>query len=363
MNKRTVRRAGLLASLLLSCVLVLGALPTPAFAVRTLGVSNPKFDFSVGPGGTGKGEVYVINEGDEPFNVMVYAASQVPDGKGGISYKVPKGTEDFLTNPASWIRIQVPQGTKAIGNVPYLVLKPGTRELVKFDFVVPPTAPPGDHQVLIFFEMFNFPSAQQGAAATIQGRLGSRLHMRIQGDISQKFEVRPFEVRQFVIGDQMPYSFALRNGGNVDTDVQSVLTILDGSENERIRSTTTTQTTLYADSMIERAGVLSLTNTPIGVFTARLTTTYQKEGSTPGQRTATDVVKDRTIYVVPLWLAIAVAVVVGLLVLWLVWAAGNRSARRKAARSTVAPVSSRRSARAIADEDDGPDEYEDVEGD
>ena len=359
----TARRTGLLASLLLACVLALGAMPTPAFAVRTLGVSNPKFDFSVGPGGTGKGEVYVINEGDETFNVMVYTASQVPDGKGGIVYKVPKGTEDFLTNPASWIRIQVPQGTKAIGNVPYLVLKPGARELVKFDFTVPPTAPPGDQQVLVFFEMFTFPEAQQGSAATIQGRLGSRIHMRIQGNLNQKFEVRPFEVRQLVIGDQMPYSFALRNDGNIDTDAQSVLTVLDSNENERIRSQAVTQTTLYANSMTERSGVLALTDASFGVFTARLTTTYQKEGSTPGQRTATDIVKDRTIYVVPLWLAIALAVVIGLLVLWLGWAAGNRSARHKTARAAVEPVRSRRSARPVADEDDGPDEYEDVETD
>jgi hypothetical protein len=335
MDRSTVRR---LAALALVMALALPmALPMPASAVRTVGISAPTFDFNVAAGQAGKGELYVINDGTEPIKVMVYSANQKTDAKGKVTYEVPKFGEPGFAGPATWFRIQMPQDSKAIGNTPYLEMKPKQRVLVKFNFEVPSGVAAGDHQVLIFFEMFDFAQGG-GMLSTVSGRVGSRIRVRVQGTLVEKLTVQPFNVRGLVIGDVLPYDFVVRNDGNVDKTVSARLEILDAGENVLQESSVMTETTLYSRSMSEQRASLTLKGVGIGKFTARLTATYPKEPDAQGEAVPVEIVKDRTIWVVPLWLVIGVVVLVGGLVLWLTWrgavAAAGRASRPKRARRT-----------------------------
>ncbi|MDO8914454.1 MAG: hypothetical protein Q7W16_00010 [Coriobacteriia bacterium] len=330
MSRPIVRRLSALALVLALAVPM--ALPVPASAVRTVGISAPTFDFNVAAGQTGKGELYVINDGTEPIKVMVYSANQKTDAKGKVTYEVPKFGEPGFSGPATWFRIQMPQDSKAIGNTPYLEMKPKQRVLVKFNFEVPNGVAAGDHQVLIFFEMFDFAQGG-GMLSTVSGRVGSRVRVRVQGTLVEKLTIQPFNVRGLVIGDLMPYDFVVRNDGNVDKTVSAKLEILDAGENVLQKSTVMTETTLYSRSMSEQSASLALMGVGIGKFTARLTATYPKEPDAQGEAVPVDIVKDRTIWVFPLWLVIGVVVLVGGLVLWLTWrgavAAAGRAARTK----------------------------------
>jgi hypothetical protein len=344
---------------------------SPAFAVRTIGLSSPSFDFNVAAGGGGKGSLVISNEGNEPFRALVYFSGQTIDSKGNVSFVAPTlNSPDFLSTPAAWCQVHLPKDTKSIGNVPYLDLKPKEQVPVDFEFTVPQGVTPGDHQVFLFFEMTNTQAVPKGVATTINARVGAHLHIRVQGAVNESLDVRPFTVRQFIIGDVMPWQFTVRNDGNIDEQVSTTLSVLDTNENELIKSNAMTSTVVYAQSLAERSGNLPLANAFLGRFTVRLTTTYADRTGSAGAKT---VVKDRTIWVVPLWLAVVLIVVVGALLLWLSWRAAVRSAERRIdrRRDSEEPDPARRSRQSRArgtrgatarpsEADDYGDEYEDV---
>jgi hypothetical protein len=314
----------------------------------------------------------VINDGTEPLRVLVYFSNQKVDAKGQQTFQTPtRDSVDLLTtSPASWCQAQLPKNTKSIGNVPFLDLKPKEKVPVNFTFDVPQGVPPDDHQVFLFFEMIDTGSTPSGVATSVQGRLGTHIHIRVQGTVNEAFDVRPFTVRQFIIGDTMPWQFTIRNDGNIDEQVTSSMTVLDGSEAERAKSDVVTGTVVYANSLLERSGNLSLKNAALGQFTVRLTTKYT-DGS-GASNTAKTVVKDRTIWVVPLWLAIVLVVLLGMLAPWLSWRAAVRSAERRLDRrdrraAATGPQRGRRPrgrpgrTAPAEDHEDYGDEYEDVD--
>jgi hypothetical protein len=353
MHVRTARfRSASVLALVLSLALPL-ALPVPALAVKTVGISAPKFEFNVASGQSGNGELYVTNDGTEPIKVMVYTANQTTDAKGQITYTVPSPGTPGDQGPAAWVRILMPQDSKSFGNAPYVEIAPKKRVLVKFEFAVPPGVPAGDHQVVLFFEMFDFAQGG-GMLSQVSGRVGSRIRIRVQGTLVEKITVQPFSVRELVVGELMPWSYVVRNDGNVDKYVKARLALLDSSEAEVVGSDITSETPLYAHSMLEQAGTMSLTGARIGRYTARLTLTYPSEPDARGETTVKEVVEDRTVWVFPLWLVIGVVVLLGGLLLWAMWLSAVKAAERKSERT------SRRSGRSGASPAQSTEQAEDA---
>jgi len=314
----------------LATVMIVAVLPGQAVAEKTLGLSTSKFEFSAGAGQSGAGELLVLNDGDEPLRVLVYSANQHVDEKGEITYEIPnRDSPGFERDPASWISIKTPTSTKTIGNTPLLDLKPGERVPVKFEFTVPEQVPPGDHQVILFFEMLGDETNTGAATAVIAGRLGARVRIRVQGQIVERMDVQPFSIRNLVIGNAIPYTFIVKNDGNVDKTVTGRIALLDGDENEVASSDVATETTIYANTNSEYTGVIK-PDVAFGRYTARLVVDYFREGSSPGQEIADSVIKDRTIWIIPLWLAIAAIGTVGAVMIYASWRQAVRAAERKA---------------------------------
>jgi hypothetical protein len=308
-------------------------LPSSALARRTLGLSAGSFKFNVAAGDTVGGQVVVINEGDEPLKVMVYASDQVVDNKGNITYVTPS-REDLASfaNPSSWTRITMPANSKSLGNIPYLELKPGQRVPVKFSFTVPAGVAPGDQNVIIFFESFEMPKAGQGAQTTVSGRLGARTQLRVEGTVVEKLEVRPFTVPAFVIGGSVPYSFLVRNLGNVDQRVGARALLLDRNRNEVAKQIAIDGRTVFAGKNLEATGTLVAEKMPIGRFTVRLDLSKVDDlgnAVNAGKDTITDI---RDVWLVPLWLLILVGVLLALALVRLIWWIAARSTRNKRSR-------------------------------
>lgn len=326
------RRAGfarVLVALALTAAFV-GGLTAPAYATRTLGLSTGSFDFSVAPGDSGKGDLAVMNDGNEKLDVLVYSGDQAIDSKGKVTYTIPnRDSGDFANDPASWVSIKIAATTRTIGNTPLISLKPGARVPVHFTFTVPANAPAGDHQLLLFFEMLDASKTSSGASARIAGRLGARVRIRVQGDLVERLEVRPFSVRSLVLGDKMPWTFLVRNEGNIDKSVTAKLSLLDGNENEVWHRTAASDTTVYAGSNLERSGVAK--GLPaFGHYKARLTLAYPREGAGAGATVPQQIIKTRDVWIVPVWLAILVVLVIGALLMYLSWRQAVKAALRKA---------------------------------
>lgn len=309
---------------LLACMVVVLALQSPgsALAVKTIALSSGSFSFEIDPAMTGSGEVEVINDGDEDIKVLVYVADVEIDEKGEQSFPLPsREGANIFSSSATWMRVYMPADSKAVGNTPYLELAPGQRIPVKFDFSPPRDATPGDHNVVMFFEMFDFLPESAGSASQVSGRIGARVQLRVKGQFVERLEVRPFEVPAFVIGNVIPYKFSINNEGNVNERTAGTITLLDRNERELVSAEVASDTPVYAGASLEISGEMTTVASALGPQTVEMRLQYFEQGAT----SPTEVVVTRTVWMVPLWLLIALAVGLFAFVIWL----GARAARRR----------------------------------
>lgn len=331
-----MRTASLRCSVVvLLAFVVMASSPTVAGAERTIALSTGKIELSLPPGGRATDSFMVANNGDEPLKVLVYTADATVTRDGTPKYERPSGDPAQLPkSPASWLTLRLPAKTQVIANTPYVELEPGEEIEVKFELRVPAGAAPGDHNAVIFFEMFDDAATEAGATSLVSGRIGARVVVRVAGDIVDRLELAPYAVRTFVVGTKVPYSFTVSNTGNVDKRIVPSLVVLDMSEAERMRSVIESNAVVYAGNAREYSGTLELQDVTFGRYILRAEIAYDKEtGTKPGATVPERLTKDRVIFVVPTWLVVALVLILVLPVMWWVYRADmrRRSARRPAA--------------------------------
>ncbi len=314
----------------LAIAVLFAALPGAAHAEKTIALSSGTFAFTVDAGGKGEGEVIVGNDGDEPLKVLVYVSDVEIDAAGEQTFTTPQREgASLMSTPASWFRVYMPADSKAVGNTPYLEMEPGENIPIKFEFTPPPGTAPGDHNVVIFFEMFEFADETEGSAAVISGRLGARIALRVNGTIIEKVTVKPFEVPRFVIGRTVPYQFTLNNEGNVNETVLTMVSLLGSSEATLTASQVATDTALFAQTGRQYTGELVSPTAGIGPHTVWVNTIFLEDGAA----VPTEVVEKRTVWLVPLWAVVLVAFLVVYSLGYLVYRSVRRKRERRAARA------------------------------
>ena len=304
-------------------------LPAPAMAERTLALSSGTFEFSLAAGQTAKGSVLVMNSGDEPLEVLIYSGNQVVDSDGTVQFVVPTpGSGQTLTDPSSWMRLDLGESVKSAGNVPFIELDEGQRSPVEFEFTVPEGVPPGDYQIMLFFEM-SMPKATDDQAQTaVSGRLAARIRVRVEGEVIQRLEIRPFYVKSWVLGNTIPFTLMLQNSGNVDSVANANVTVTSASGREVLTTTVMPETPVYARSNSETSGVLTPSGVLFGKYTVKATVEYPREGA---DGVPSDVLTEtRTVWAIPLWFAVAMVVLLGGLAIWASWRQAVKTAERKA---------------------------------
>jgi len=321
----------LLAAAALSLAFIL--LPAHAYAVRTLGLSSGKFHFDLAAGQQATGEVTVVNSGTESLDVMVYAADQKVDSKGNVSYETPNKTDIQSSElPSSWTTIKMPADSKSLGNIPYVVIPAGERVPVTFSITVPPNVPAGDHNVVIFFESFAEPEPGGGTQSMVSGRLGTRITLRVAGDIVRKLEVRPFNTPAYVIGGEIPFDFLVRNSGNIDQRIGARVLLLDRGDNEVQRKTAIDGTTVYAGTNLEATGTLVAEKMPVGPFKVRLDVSPVDDKGQALDTGADTITESRDVWLIPYWVIALAGVLALLIVVGIISRIATTAVRRRAQR-------------------------------
>ena len=233
----------------------------------------------------------------------------------------------FLAQPSSWVRLAMPEEAKAFGNTPYLEMEPGDRIPVDFIMQPPANAAPGDHNVVLFFEMFDLPEDVGGSASQVAGRLGSRLRIRVRGEYVERLDIQPFVVPDFKFGAEVPFAFTLQNLGNLDQRITSSVVLYDDDEVELARTQTTSGTPVYAGTNNEIAGDLLAETQPFGQHKVVLEVWQVDEDGEP--LVSQPITEERTVWIFPWWLVVTVAVVVILIVARIVWGIAMKAARRR----------------------------------
>jgi hypothetical protein len=310
--------------------------PGSAFAVRRLALSSGSFKFEAGAGQNVDGNIVVINDGDEAIKVLVYSADQVVDAKGGLTFQVPSRSDlSAIDLPSAWMHVSMPENANSVGNIPYLELKPKQRVPIKFSVRVPADSSPGDHNIMLFFEMFSGQGIGKGAGTEISGRIGTRIQLRVKGDLVQRLDVSRYAVPAFVIGDQVPAQFTVHNAGNTDERVVATLQLLDRNDDPVLDLKPINNRLVFAQKNFEASGTLLSSTQLIGPYTARLQVVPVNEEGQPLNSGKDTIIEKRAVWIIPLWLVIVVAVIAVLLVLWIVWSAGRRSAAKRAAKAAA----------------------------
>ena len=332
-RRRGALRAIRLSRIATALVLVLGLtmIPGSAMAERTIALSSGTFAFEVEPGDSGEGEVIVMNDGDEPLKALVYITDVQVDDSGKQEFVVPQRQgASILTTPASWFRIFMPADSKAVGNTPYLELDVGERVPIQFAFSPPQGVPSGDHNVVIFFEMFELLQGNEGAAAQVSGRLGARVALRVIGPVIENLTIRPFDVPSFRIGNAVPFTFTVNNAGNTNKRVAVAAELLDRSERSVVASVVASDTAVLADSRYRFEGALNTGAGRFGPHTLEVRVRYFLEDAV----TPTELIEQRTVWLLPMWVLLVLAFVLFDL---LVWAAVRTYRSRRRAPGPSAP--------------------------
>lgn len=346
MRGRAGRRV---AGSILGVALIAALLVTPssALAERTIALSTGTFEISLAPGGSATDGLLVANNGDEPITALVYTADVEIDEEGNQTYTRPSPTpENYLASPASWIRLKVPDSTKIVANTPYLEMEPGIELPVDFELVVPQNATPGDYNAVVFFEMFEFDEGSEGAVSRVSGRIGARVDLRVVGEIVDDIKLTDLSARTFVIGDTTPFSVRVANEGNIDKKIDVSLTLLGTGESEEWSKVLEEGANVYAQRERLYDGAVSFDGVGFGKYTFRAAMDYDKEqGDGQGTVMPETVTVDRQIWVIPLWLAIVVLIVVGLPLIYLTYRVSTRGLRAKRAEKAEKPSKRGRSRR------------------
>lgn len=333
--RRIRRRPLLLAALFLTL-----AVCAPAYAEKTIGLSSGTFEFTVEPGQTGEGEVVVSNDGDEPLKALVYVSDLEVSETGEQSFVTPdRQNVTSLLTPATWFRIYMPADSRSVGNTPYLELEPGEKIPIAFEFAPPAGTAPGDHNVVIFFEMFEFAGETEGTGAQVSGRLGTRVALRVNGQVIEKLTIRPFEVPEFVIGREIPFRFVLNNEGNLNERVEVTSAVLSRSQTALAQSVVATDAAIFPGSGREFTGSLVMGGSGIGRHTVEARVAYTEDGA----QLPSEIVESRSVWVVPLWLVVLAGFIVVYTAAYLIY---RGAAKRKSTDPVSRPPKSPRAARA-----------------
>ncbi|HEX9092799.1 MAG TPA: hypothetical protein VF902_02335 [Coriobacteriia bacterium] len=319
-----LRTASALALMLALAVPMMA--PGAAWASKTIGLSRGTFNFAVAPGGEGSGQFDVLNMGTESFKAMVYTASASADASGNPTYSVPGREDTDGRNPAGWIRVKTPESTKFIGNVPYLEMKPGEKLPISFTFGVPDGAAPGDRTVVVFFEMYTLPGEANPSGAAVSGRIGSSLKIRVTGEIAENVFIDSFTVPSFVLGSEVPYSYTVHNDSNIDKNATATVSLVDSTDQAVSISRNLTDTILLTKTRRPVAGTLPA---GFGPHKVKLLVEYMHEFA--GGSEARQIEESRDVWVVPVWVLVALVVVLlsGLLAPVVRRWARNRRARQR----------------------------------
>jgi len=213
---------------------------------------------------------------------------------------------------------------------------------VSFEIAVPADTASGDHNVMLFFEMFADENSASGTAqSNVSGRIGSRIRLRVEGELVSAASIEPFIVPAYVIGAKVPYDFTVNNTGNVDQRIVAQVKLLNRNDQTLARETPVPGRLVFAGQHLAGAGHLSPVKQLFGPQSLRIEVTPVDEDGQP-LRGEAPMMETRSFWMIPAWLLAVIAGALLFMTVWVVWTLVTRSLKRRtpppAEAGTAAPI-------------------------
>lgn len=302
------------------------------------GRDRPNYAYDLPPGGTVGDALYVANRSPTPITLTVYAA----DG-----FLTEDGALDILaggvasTDLGSWVQVETTEVT----------LDSGASAEVPFTIAVPADASPGDYAAGVVASMLV--TAENGTIT--ERRLGSRVHLRVQGDLAPALTVNDVTVDYHgtanpVEAGSATVTYTLTNTGNTRLD-PTVDVALGGPFGLASVSAADDAPELLPGSSLQRT-VEVASVVPLGLLSADVTATSQVvsrtlAGAEPSSLDPLTSTGSAATAAMP-WTALAILAVLAAFVAWRIVAARRRKAAH--ARELAGAVAAARAESAPATE-------------
>ena len=167
---------------------------------------RPQWDFELEPGETVEDAAQLNNFSDEAVTFQVYSHDAINSPDGGFTLQ-PADAEPV--DVGAWAALDEE-----------VTVEPGESATVPFSLTVPQDATPGDHAGGIVASVTSETTDAQGQRVLVDNRVGSRIYLRVAGDVNPALEVTNLDVsfdRSWV-----PFStgaatvtYEVHNAGNV----------------------------------------------------------------------------------------------------------------------------------------------------
>lgn len=176
------------------------------FGIRPAGEPERSFELTLDPGAVHEDAAEILNLGDEPIDVRVYAVDAVTTEEGGFGLQ-PAG--EAPVDAGAWVRFE--GGAESVT----ITVPADSGAIVPFEVVVPENATPGDHPGAVVAAI----EGETGGAIQVQHRTGTRLLLHVSGELHPTLELRQVSstyVAAINPGDGSVITrFTLFNSGNV----------------------------------------------------------------------------------------------------------------------------------------------------
>ena len=180
--------------------------PTVTWGVRPAdneqGAGRPNFSYALEPGARVEDGFVVLNHGEKPLTLAVYVADAVISQGGPLNLA---NRDVPATDVGSWVDVGSDEVT----------IGPGEAVEIPFTITIPADATPGDHTGGIVSSL----TGADAAAITVERRLGSRIHVRVEGDLDPALRVDGLVASHSGSTDLLPrgdvdVNFTVTNTGN-----------------------------------------------------------------------------------------------------------------------------------------------------
>jgi MYXO-CTERM domain-containing protein len=168
--------------------------------------NRPNLSYTIEPGKAVKDAVTVYNLGNVPLIFNVYATDAFNSNDGTLSL-LPGDKKP--TDVGTWLKLD-----QKLVSVP-----PGKQSTIRFVLKVPRDATPGDHVGAVLAASPTRGTGQRGEAITLDRRTGTRLYVRVAGDLRPELAITNMEsdyhqsVNSF--DGKATVKFRVENRGNV----------------------------------------------------------------------------------------------------------------------------------------------------
>ncbi|WP_370291578.1 hypothetical protein [Nocardioides sp.] len=186
---------------------------------------RPYLQYLATPGSTVRDSIALVNLGDKPLTLRVYAADaqQGVDGTFGLAPGDATPTES-----GSWFKLDVPASGKV--KVPGRKGRTLGRIVVPFEARVPADAQPGDHVAGVLAALETEGKNTDGTKLRFDQRIGVRAYFRVAGPINPELKVENMRLDygwspSLKGRDGVTVTYDVRNTGNVRMNATQLINL------------------------------------------------------------------------------------------------------------------------------------------